>query len=130
MDFMAQQERARRQTRLLLVYFFLAVAVVVGLIYLVLASLILSYRESPLYPSGLLNVVVPVFDLFARMFMHPLEYLKWVWRPYLFLQTASCTLLSISLGSFYKIRRLSRGGAVVAELLGGRRLDSNPNDPD
>src|SRR2546426_90959 len=130
MDFFAQQERARRQTRLLIVYFILSVAVVVALIYLVVGSLILAYRESASYRSVLLNAVVPVLDALARMLMHPLDYLKWVWRFPLFLQIAFLTVLSISLGSLYKIRRLSKGGAAVAELLGGRRVDSNPNDPD
>ena len=130
MDFFAQQERARRQTRLLMVYFILSVAVVVALVYLVFASLISGYGESPAYPSGLLKVVVPVFDLFARMLMHPLAYLKWVWRPHLFLSIASWALLSICLGSFYKIKRLSKGGSAVAELLGGRPVKSNPDEPD
>ena len=128
MDFFAQQARARRQTRLLIVYFILSVAVVVALIYLLLASLVLTYRESPAYPSSLLNLVVPLFDLLARALSAPFACMKWVWRPPLFLSIASWTLLGISLGSLYKIRCLSQGGAVVAELLGGRRVESNPND--
>ena len=129
MDFFAQQERARRQTKLLMIYFVLSVAVVVSLIYLVLASLILTYRESPSYRSGTLAVVVPLFDLAGRVLTAPGHFLAWVWRPQLFLYLAFWVLLSIFLGSFYKIRRLARGGAVVAELLGGRRVESNPGEP-
>jgi len=130
MDFLAQQARAQRQTRWLVIYFLLSVSAVVALVYLVLASLILSYHESPEYRFTLLNVVVPVLNLFARVLLHPWDYLKWIWRPHLFLQIASWTLLGISLGSLYKIRRLSAGGAVVAELLGGRRVETDSQEPD
>ena len=130
MDFLAQQERARRQSRVLAANFTLSVAIVLALVCLVLGSLILSYRESPGYRSSLLKVVVPPLNALARMLMHPLDYLVWVWRFPLFLQIASCTVLSVSLGSLYKTRRLSKGGAGVAELLGGRRVECDPRDAD
>ena len=65
-----------RRTRLLVIYSVLSVAAVVALIYLVLASFILSHRESPDYRFGLLNLVVPLLDLFARIVLHQLAYLK------------------------------------------------------
>jgi len=61
---------------LLVIYSVLSVAAVVALIYLVLASFILSHRESPDYRFGLLNLVVPLLDLFARIVLHQLAYLK------------------------------------------------------
>ena len=38
-------------------------------------------------------------------------------------------LIPISLGCLYKIRLLADGGSIVAELLGGRKIEDNPSDP-
>ena len=40
------------------------------------------------------------------------------------------TLAVILMGSVFKTLQLARGGSVVAELLGGRLIDSNTSDPD
>ena len=76
------------------------------------------------------NVVVAVFWLLGEALLHPMYYLKWTWDPLLFSGFAAVACLTIALGSFYKIRQLATGGAVVAELLGGRRVEPDSAEPD
>jgi Zn-dependent protease with chaperone function len=106
MDFFARQDQARRNTKLLVLYFFLAVTLIVAAVYLVLAALML--RQPPGADGSL----------------------AWLWDPELFLWAVLGTVAVISAGSLIKIAELSRGGAVVATALGGRPVDSQTTDPD
>jgi len=109
MDFFDQETRAKKQTRLLLCLFGLAVLGFVILTYLILAAPI-RFFSTALATSS--------------------TFLDWIWEPRLAFWVAVGTLLSISLGCFYKWRLLAGGGAAVAEFLGGRKIDSHPADPD
>jgi Zn-dependent protease with chaperone function len=62
--------------------------------------------------------------------LRPLDYLKWTWEPRLFAEFAVGAALTIALGSLCKIRQLAAGGPVVAELLGGRRVEPSPAEAD
>ena len=62
--------------------------------------------------------------------IHPLDVLERFWNPHLFCWITVGTLISIAAGCLYKIRLLAGGGPAVAELLGGRRIETNPADPD
>ena len=62
--------------------------------------------------------------------LRPLDYLRWTWEPRLFAEFALAAALVITLGGLYKIRQLAAGGPMVAELLGGRRVEPNPTEPD
>jgi Zn-dependent protease with chaperone function len=106
MDFFARQDVARRNTKLLVAYFALAVTLIVAAVYLVLAALMLRQ------PSG-----------------DPGS-LAWLWDPELFLWAVLGTVGVIGAGSLVKIAELSRGGAVVATALGGRPVDPQSTDPD
>jgi len=93
MDFFAHQDRARRQTGLMLILFAAAVAVIVAALYKVVGFLLLSRGRPAGSDPQLLGIV------------------------------AVAVVTLIGLGSFYKIRQLRQGGgAAVAELLGGRLL--------
>jgi hypothetical protein len=59
MDFFEQQERSRRQTRWLLAYFALAVAVIIALGYIVFASLTLPFLK-PLPPVARESTASPL----------------------------------------------------------------------
>ena len=112
MDFFDQEARARKQTRRLIWLFGLAVLAVVILTYLFLATAILAFRKSPPDEISLSG------------------YLGWLWDLKLVCWITLGSLISIALGSLYKIRQLSAGGSAVAELLGGRCVETSTSDPD
>ena len=113
MDFFAQQDRARRQTKKLVVYFALAVASIILMIYGValFASTYLDQKQS-------------------RHFDYETQAAFTLWHPGLFAMVALGTLVVIFLGSAWKTMALSAGGSAVAESLGGRLLNPNSNQPD
>jgi len=104
MDFFEHQELARKKTRLLVVYFFLAIVGIIASLYLVLIAGSLFFRDG----AGAMVI----------------EF----WRPDLLIYAAlgSCTV--IVLGSGFKTLQLSAGGSVVASDLGGRLVDRNTTD--
>jgi len=108
MDFFARQDQARRNTKLLVFYFVVAVVLIVVSVYF--ASLLIFQGATTYRHRGEL----PVFAL---------------WNPKLFLLAAGGTLAVIACGSLFKTAQLSSGGSAVAESLGGRLVDSNTRDP-
>ena len=106
MSFFEQQYHARRATRLLVFYFFLAVVGIIlstyGLIYLLFASA----RNSSVATGAALDFRSP------EMF---------------FLVTAVVTII-VSLGSLYKILQLRSGGVTVAQNLGARPVHPDTED--
>jgi len=106
MDFVEQQEHARRKTRRLILYFATAVTAMIGVIYVLLAAVFLGSRHTPIN-----NV-------------------NGLWNPELFAVVSAGTLLIIVFGSFYKIREVAEGGAALATRLGGQLLNPHTNDAD
>jgi len=132
MDFFDQEARARKQTRRLIRLFGLAVLVVVALTNLVLAVVIHAFKY-PLFPGAWWNpfiFLVTLLDLCGEAVVFPMAFLKLIWNPSLFCWVTLISLTSVALGSLYKIRRLAAGGSVVADLLGGRCVETNTADPD
>ncbi len=105
MDFFERQDQARRHTKLLVVYFFLAIALTILAIYVVFALVFLRQRE--------------IDNVFLRL-----------WDPQLFFGVSAGTLFVILLGSLTKTFELRQGGGAVAAMLGGRPLDGNTQQPD
>jgi Zn-dependent protease with chaperone function len=130
MDFFDRQEHARRQTRLLLAYFAAAVVVIIVVGYLIFASLVLPFMKPLPHGPKIPNFALAAAWLVGEAILHPLYYLRWTWDPRLFAGFAAGSTLIVALGSFYKMRQLAAGGRVVAELLGGRRIEPNPVEPD
>ncbi len=108
MDFFERQDKARKNTKLLVFYFVIAVVLIVASIYL--ASLFMFHGASNYKHRG-----------YAQPFS--------LWNAQIFLYAAGGTLAVIIGGSLFKTAQLSSGGSAVAESLGGRLLDSNANDP-
>jgi Zn-dependent protease with chaperone function len=111
MDFFERQDRAQRNTKLLVVYFIAGVALLTLAIYFV------------------------VFFLFAATARHHHVFLNEpavvaLWNPKLFAGVALCTLLVITVGSLSKTLELNQGGSVVATTLGGRVINPTTSDPD
>jgi len=132
MDFFDQEARARKQTRRLIWLFGLAVLFTVTLTNLVLAVVIHAFKH-PLFPGVWWNPItflITLLDLCGEAAVFPMNFLELIWNPYLFCWVTLVSLTSVALGSLYKIRLLSAGGAAVAELLDGRCVETNTADPD
>ena len=132
MDFFDRQARAKKQTRLLLWLFGLAVGAMVLVNNLLIASAIYCIQHPVLggywwHPASFLATVL---FLFGEAVVHPLHFLKLILHRQSFSWITVGTLLSIAAGSFYKIRQLAAGGSTVAELLGGRRIEARTDDLD
>ena len=112
MDFFAQQDKARKKTKLLVFYFALAVISMILLIYAV-----------AVFAEGYIGNQ-------HRHRSYEAQPTLVVWDPQLFAGVALGTLAVIFCGSAYKTMALSGGGSVVAESLGGRRIESNTTNPD
>ncbi len=116
MDFFQRQETARRHTKLLEVYFALAVISIVVMVYLV-AALFMNVRGHR----------VSRYSYSYGQEAGPAD--SW-WDPKLFAEVSVLTVAFILCGSAYKTMQLSGGGSVVAEMLGGRSVDAHTTDPD
>jgi Zn-dependent protease with chaperone function len=104
MDFFEHQEKARRHTHVLVVYFALAIVGIIASIYGVAVGLSMWLGERDL----------PITNIW--------------WQPELLIPCAAGTALVIFLASTFKTLQLSGGGGVVARELGGRPLDGNTTD--
>ncbi len=113
MDFFQQQDKARRQTKWLIVYFAMAVVAMIVAIY-VAALLIFSgiKLHQDRYDYGQEQ---PPFS---------------VWDAQIFGGVSIVTLAIISIGSLYRISVLSTGGSAVSEMMGARAVNPTTTDPD
>ena len=111
MDFFANQDKARKQTKVLVIYFVIAVLCIIASVYI--ASLLIFYgADARQQPPG-----APPPELV-------------LWDPQLFLYVVLGTLSVVITGSLYKTAALAKGGSAVAESLGGRLVDPNTTHPD
>ncbi len=110
MNFFEQQDKARKNTKVLVVYFVIAVACIIASVYI--SSLLIFYgthaKQQPGAPSPELVL----------------------WDPMLFLYVALGTLGVVVIGSLYKTAALAKGGSAVAESLGGRLVNPNTTQPE
>jgi Zn-dependent protease with chaperone function len=106
MDFFERQQKARRHTTLLEIYFALAVLGTIAAVYF--GTVIFFKFEAPRWGHAQIAA----------------------WNPRLLMAVALGTLAVILGGSLYKISQLARGGSAVAEMLGGRPIAANTTDLD
>ena len=109
MNFFEAQDKARRNTSVLILLFICAVA---GLVLL----------------TNLLILGVMAYSQTGVLVFSPSElqhYFKWD----IFAAVAFGICVLIFFGSLYKTLQLSTGGRAVAEMLGGRLISQNTNDP-
>ena len=106
MDFFERQDRARRNTKLLVFYFVLAVIFLILAVYGAVALIFSGVDAQD--AAGDASVAASQFALFS-------------W-------TALGTMGVILLGSVTKTLALAKGGSVVAELLEGRLVNPNTID--
>ncbi|HWD20270.1 MAG TPA: M48 family metalloprotease [Verrucomicrobiae bacterium] len=128
MDFFELQAKARRDTSLLLFYFGVVLAVVIGLTYLALAPFYLTATESIApYRFGTHSFhgyfLMNGLNRFGQAMMHPGDYLRWVWRWPLFCEIGGATALVILGASLWKWQDLKEGAASIAATLDARPLN-------
>ena len=111
MDFFEHQDKARKNTKVLVVYFVVAVACIIASVYL--ATLLIFYGASFQQQPTIARTPELV-----------------LWDPILFFYVVLGTLGVVAIGSLYKTAALAKGGSAVAEALGGRLLNSNTTHPD
>ncbi len=118
MDFFEQQDRARRQTKWLVVYFAAGVIALVLSVYLAVALIF--------------NGVTSHTRIRFRSFDGQPQWVRQspLWNPSLFSGVAICTLGIIGLGSLFKTMELAQGGRAVATMLGGRLVSPATTEPD
>ena len=113
MDFFEQQAKAHRKTKWLVIYFTMAVIAMIAAIYLVVMLAFSGVRSHQrLYD----DTGGPAAFSY--------------WDPQIFFIVSLGTLAVILIGSTYKTMALSGGGSVVSEMMGGRAVNPNSNDPD
>src|SRR6185436_8379431 len=95
-------DKARRNTKLLVVYFALAVACIIASVYFV--SLLIFAGSAANHPRG-----------------EPAAFA--LWNSDIFFYASMGTLAVIVFGSLYQISAMSAGGSAVAESLGGRLVN-------
>ena len=109
MDFFQRQDKARRNTKVLVFYFTVAVMLLIIATYAAVFAIFMARGFNDSFSGG-----VPVS----------------LWQPDLFLWATLGTLAVILIGSATKTMQLDRGGSAVAEMLDGRLIDSNSTEPD
>jgi Zn-dependent protease with chaperone function len=98
-DFFTQQERNRRKTGLLVFLFVCAVTLIIAALYAAISAILIMNRVS-----------TDIFD------------------PRLLAGVAGGTIALVVGGSLFKTSQLKRGGAAVAEMLGGRLVSASTQD--
>lgn len=117
MDFFARQDRARRNTSILVAYFLAAVVLIVVALNLVGIVVVNANRA---YHS-----TVP------RHYPQRVETVQFSWwDPELVFCVTAGALIVIVGGSLYKIGQLAGGGRAVAEMMGAVPVASSTADPD
>jgi len=106
-DFFAHQDRARKQTRLMVGLFFAAVTCIVLLINLVGGIVYILFAEIPVASTGHALGAVPISAW-------------WI--------TTAVVLGIIAFGTLSRMHALSGGGAAVAEMVGARRVERDSSD--
>jgi Zn-dependent protease with chaperone function len=113
MDFFEAQEHARQRTRRLVLLFVLAVAGTILASY-VAAIILLQNLPDRSSRHGRYAAYYDAGDRVAFSY----------WNPQVFSGVALGTLLVVGIASLYKWSQMRQGGAAVAEMVGGRPVDS------
>jgi len=109
MDFFAHQDAARRRSTLLVVLYILSVLfIIAGIYFAIVSGIVLSFDSRTLHHLCYLN--------------RNSHYCSPWWQPDIFFTTFIGVTVVIGATSLYKTWRLRRGGAVLAESLGGHRI--------
>ncbi|MFW2374447.1 MAG: M48 family metallopeptidase [Gammaproteobacteria bacterium] len=113
MDFFSRQDKARRSTSILVLYFLLAIFLIV-----------LAINAVVYYAFSEAGVYVSYQDPGNPL---PISLNEWLHQPY-WLYISLGTMGLIMLGSLLRLFNLRGGGQAVAKMAGGRLLDMDSHD--
>jgi len=106
-DFFAHQDRAKRNTLWLVIYFAATVVTIVALVYFVIMAVLVASTQNSGQP----------IDLFS-------------WHPQIFIAVVGSVLAIILSGSLYKMWEFGSDGNKVAVQLGGIKIQPNTRNLD
>lgn len=86
-----------------------------------------SKRLVVIFGIAVAAIISAIYFVFAIVFQ---DMTNSLWNPVVLGYTAAGTLFIIGMGSLYKTMQLRKGGAALAERLGGSLVPPNTNDPD
>ena len=109
MDFFTGQEKARKNTVLLVFLFVIAVILIILSVYVAISFAVFLLKQKNVGGLG--------------------QYQFQLFNPKMFGIIAGGTVLLVGAGSLYKISQLGKGGMKVAEMLRGRPVYMNTDDP-
>jgi Zn-dependent protease with chaperone function len=112
MDFFSQQDKARRNTSVLVVLFLAAVLTLITLTNVILATALMVLDSSQ---GGVVDT------LYSGQFSQ-----QFSWQRFGHISLAVCGVIACAIA--YKWFQLSSGGKAVAESLGGSRVNPNSTD--
>jgi len=118
MDFFEHQDVARKKAGRLILMFGVAVVLIVILVYLAVSVTLFGasfYASSQSASGGAPTGPSPELT---------------IWNPALFLGVAGGVLLLVAGSTMFKISQLSSGGQVVANALGGQKINTHTQDAD
>lgn len=107
MDFFENQDQARRKTRLLVGLFVLAVLAIILLVYFFVWLVLVNFQSE--YNAQIVSTNL--------------------WNPLVLVCSSLAVMILVALGSGHKILQLRQGGVAVAEMLGGRLLAPDSQEP-
>jgi Zn-dependent protease with chaperone function len=142
MDFFESQDVARRKTGRLVIYFVLAVVLMIVGLYLVVCAITpmvdgsseskppntTTYSSSPSTSPNYPRSGSSQHSSYQSSQSNSEYKINW-WQPKILLIVAVVTIGIVGLGSAYKTAELRGGGQKVASMLGGRRIHPNTSDP-
>ena len=111
MDFFTRQENARRRTWWLVLMFVVALVGIIASAYIACAAIF----QYALVEQDAYGVSTPQPSL---------------WQPEMLLSIATVICLIVLGGTTFKLAQLKQGGAKVAEMLGGKRIDPSSTQLD
>ena len=115
MNFFEQQDNARKRTGVLLFFYGVAVIATILSVYVVTRVAWFLMRSYAASRSRASQTPAVSFDF---------------WDPDSFWVVLIIVVAVVALGTFFKIKQLSSGGAAVAKMLGGEQILPNTKDPD
>lgn len=124
MDFFERQEKARRNTKLLVVYFVAGVSLLILVVYLVAAVAFTAAGSRSKNRHQRYNT----YDNYNTQLEANGQ--PTLWNPKLFCGVAIGTLVVIAIGSLFKTIELAQGGVAVSTMMGGRLVNPNSTDLD
>ena len=82
-----------------------------------------------LFGAAVVCIIISIFCLASLALGYEKDLAKLAWTSELAIFSTVATLIVVSLASFVRIGWLSQGGKVIAESMGGQRINQNTQDP-